>query len=174
MRPTGESQAGTRESHNLRMGDGRLAPLISAAGSDDVAELRVLFREYAGAIGEDFWRGGFEEELAALPGHYDVLLVARDEAGVLVGSVAVKRLPDGTGELKRLYVRPALRGTGLGRTLAEEAVERARELGCPLLRLDTLPAMEAAQALYRSLGFVPAERYSDNPISGVLFFELAL
>ena len=156
------------------MSDGRRAPLISAAGSDDVAELRVLFREYADAIGEDFWRGGFEEELAALPGHYDVLVVARDEAGVLVGSVAVKRLPDGTGELKRLYVRPALRGTGLGRTLAEAAVERARELGYPLLRLDTLPAMEAAQALYRSLGFVPGERYSDNPIPGVLFFELQL
>lgn len=133
-----------------------------------------MFREYADAIGQDFWRGGFEEELAALPGYYDVLLVARDDAGALVGSVAVRRLPDGSGELKRLYVRPAARGTGLGRRLAEAVVERARERGYSLLRLDTLPSMEAARSIYESLGFVPAARYSDNPIPGVLFFELRL
>jgi putative acetyltransferase len=133
-----------------------------------------MFREYADAIGEDFWRGGFEEELAALPGYYDVLLVARGNDGELVGSVAVKRLPDGSGELKRLYVRPSVRGIGLGKTLAAKAVERARDHGYSLLRLDTLPTMEAAQGIYASLGFQPAERYSDNPIPGVLFFELQL
>ena len=133
-----------------------------------------MFREYADAIGEDFWRGGFEEELAALPGYYDVLLVARDNDGELVGSVAVKRLPDGSGELKRLYVRPSVRGTGLGKTLAAAAVERARDRGYSLLRLDTLPTMEAAQGIYTSLGFAPAARYSDNPIPGVLFLELDL
>jgi putative acetyltransferase len=133
-----------------------------------------MFREYADAIGEDFWRGGFEEELAALPGYYDVLLVARGNDGELVGSVAVKRLPDGSGELKRLYVRPSVRGIGLGKTLAATAVERARDHGYSLLRLDTLPTMEAAQGIYASLGFQPAERYSDNPIPGVLFFELQL
>jgi ribosomal protein S18 acetylase RimI-like enzyme len=58
--------------------------------------------------------------------------------------------------------------------LATAAVERARELGHSLLRLDTLPGMEAAQGIYRSLGFVPGERFSDNPIPGVLFFELRL
>jgi putative acetyltransferase len=133
-----------------------------------------MFREYADAIGQDFWRGGFEEELATLPGYYDVLLVARDDAGALVGSVAVRRLPDGSGELKRLYVRPSARSTGLGRRLAEAVVKRARERGYSLLRLDTLPAMETARRIYASLGFVPAERYSDNPIPGVLFFELRL
>ena len=133
-----------------------------------------MFREYADAIGDDFWRGSFEEELAALPGYYDVLLVARDDAGALVGSVAIRRLPDGSGELKRLYVRPAARGTGLGKMLARSAVERAREHGFMLLRLDTLPAMETARGIYASLGFQPAERYSDNPIPGVLFFELKL
>jgi putative acetyltransferase len=133
-----------------------------------------MFREYADAIGEDFWRGGFEEELAALPGYYDVLLVARGNDGELVGSVAVKRLPDGSGELKRLYVRPSVRGIGLGKTLAAKAVERARDHGYSLLRLDTLPTMEAAQGIYASLGFQPAERYSDNPIPEVRFFELQL
>jgi putative acetyltransferase len=133
-----------------------------------------MFREYAALIGDDFWSDGFEDELAALPGNYAVLLVARDDAGALVGSVAVKRLPDGTAELKRLYVRQPARGTGLGRTLAAVAVVRARELGYTLLRLDTLPAMEAARGIYMSLGFVPCEPYSDNPIPGVLFFELEL
>ena len=133
-----------------------------------------MFREYAAAIGDDFWRDGFEEELAALPGNYEALLLARDGTGVLIGSVAIKRLPDGTAELKRLYVRAAARGTGLGKTLAAAAVERARELGYALLRLDTLPAMEAARGIYASLGFEPCEPYSDNPIHGVLFFELKL
>jgi ribosomal protein S18 acetylase RimI-like enzyme len=133
-----------------------------------------MFREYADAIGEDFWRGGFEEELAALPGYYDVLLVARAGGGALVGSVAIKRLPDGSGELKRLYVRPPARGIGLGQTLAAAAVQRARDRGYALLRLDTLPTMAAAQGIYASLGFQPAERYSDNPIPDVLFFELQL
>ncbi len=133
-----------------------------------------MFREYADTIGEDFWRSGFEEELVGLPGCYDVLLVARTDGGALVGSVAIKRLPDGSGELKRLYVRPTARGIGLGKTLAAAAVQRARDRGYGLLRLDTLPAMAAAQGIYESLGFQPAERYSDNPIPDVLFFELQL
>ena len=133
-----------------------------------------MFREYADAIGEGFWRGGFEEELADLPGYYDMLLVARGDEGELAGSVALKRLPDGSGELKRLYVRPSARGIGLGKTLAAAAVERARDRGYSLLRLDTLPTMEAAQGIYASLGFAPCRPYSDNPIPGVLFFELQL
>jgi ribosomal protein S18 acetylase RimI-like enzyme len=148
--------------------------LISDAAAGDVAELREMFREYAAWIGADFWVRDFEDELAALPGYYDALLIARDDAGALVGSVAVKRLPDGDAELKRLYVRPSARGTGLGKKLAAAAVERARELGYKTIRLDTLPRMEVAREIYRSLGFVPGKPYADNPIPGVLWFELAL
>src|SRR5262245_54027591 len=111
-----------------------------------------MFREYAASIGDEFWVKDFEDELAALPGYYRALLVARDEARELVGSAAVKDLPDGTAELKRLYVRPVARGTGLGKRLAVAAIDRARELGYSILRLDTLPRMEAARALYASLG----------------------
>ena len=157
-----------------RHGGAARAPLISDAGSGDVAELREMFREYAAWIGEDFWVNDFEDELAALPGWYEALLVARDDDGALVGSVAVKRLPDGAAELKRLYVRPSARGTGLGRRLAAAAIERARELGYTTMRLDTLPRMETARGIYASLGFLPSEPYSDNPIPNVLWFELEL
>jgi ribosomal protein S18 acetylase RimI-like enzyme len=133
-----------------------------------------MFREYADAIGDEFWRDGFEDELARLPGYYDVLLVARDDADTLVGSVALKRLPDGAAELKRLYVRPSARGAGLGRALTEAAVARARERGYAVVRLDTLPGMEAARGIYASLGFVPAGRFSENPIPSAMFLELRL
>jgi len=76
--------------------------------------------------------------------------------------------------MKRLYVRSTTRGSGVGRALVEAATVRARELGYAAMRLDTLPTMDAAQALYLSLGFQEIGRYNDNPIEGVLFFELRL
>jgi putative acetyltransferase len=156
-----------------RPGGAAGAPLIEPATPADADELRALFREYALTLGEYGWFAGFEEELAALPGGYEAVLVAR-VGGVLAGCVALKKLPDATCEMKRLYVRPVGRGTGTGRALAEAVVAHARELGYRTMRLDTLPTMTTARALYTSLGFVPAERYNDNPIPGVLFFERAL
>jgi ribosomal protein S18 acetylase RimI-like enzyme len=76
--------------------------------------------------------------------------------------------------MKRLYVRPAARGSGTGRALAEASIARARDQGYTKKRLDTLPSMDTARSLYLSLGFRPIERYNDNPIPGVLFFELTL
>jgi ribosomal protein S18 acetylase RimI-like enzyme len=108
-----------------------------------------------------------------LPGGYDSILLARDGEEI-VGCVALRRLEDGVCEMKRLYVRPAGRGTGAGRALVLASIARARELGYATMRLDTLPTMDAARTLYLSLGFRPIERYNDNPIEGVLFFELAL
>jgi len=134
-----------------------------------------MFREYAAWIGEGyFWVNDFEDELAALPGWFHALLIARNDAGELIGSAAIKRHADGTAELKRLYVRPSARGTGLGKRLASAAVGRARELGYSVIRLDTLPKMEAARGIYASLGFKPCEPFVDHPVAGVLFFELNL
>lgn len=134
-----------------------------------------MFREYAAWIGDGcFWVNDFEDELAALPGWFHALLIARNDDGELIGSAAIKHLPDGAAELKRLYVRPAARGTGLGKRLATAAVDRARELGYTVMRLDTLPRMEAARGIYASLGFKPCEPYVEHPIAGVLFFELQL
>jgi putative acetyltransferase len=94
--------------------------------------------------------------------------------GATVGCVALKRLEDGGCEMKRLFVRPGARGSGTARALAEASIVRARELGHRVMRLDTLPSMDTARSLYTSLGFLPIERYNDNPIEGVLFFELRL
>jgi ribosomal protein S18 acetylase RimI-like enzyme len=149
------------------------APLISDAGPEDVVTLRALFREYSASLGEHGCFPDFEGELAVLPGGYEVLLVARID-GTAVGCVALKQLADGACEMKRLYVSTAARGSGTGRALVDAVITRARELGFRTMRLDTLPTMDAARAIYLSLGFRPTERYNDNPIAGVLFFELAL
>jgi ribosomal protein S18 acetylase RimI-like enzyme len=135
--------------------------------------LRALFREYSASLGEQGCFPDFEDELAALPGGYEALLVARVD-GEPVGCVAIRRLDDATCEMKRLYVQPDGRGSGLGRALAEAIVDEARCLGFRTMKLDTLPSMDTARALYRSLGFRPVERYNDNPIEGVLFYELTL
>jgi putative acetyltransferase len=150
------------------------APLISDAGADDAEALRGLFLEYFGWLGEDGWfPWGPDAELAAADEHYEALLVARVD-GEAAGCVALLRLSDVACEMKRLYVRPAGRGSGVGRALVEASIARARELGYAAMRLDTLPTMDTARALYLSLGFTPIERYNDNPIDGVLFFELML
>jgi GNAT superfamily N-acetyltransferase len=143
------------------------APQVAVA--DDVDLIRTLFREYAGSLGVDLSFQGFEEEVAALPEGYDVLLVAGE-----AGCVGVRRFEDGVCEMKRLYVRPSARGTGLGRTLAEAAIEHARTLGYRAMRLDTMPMMASAQALYESLGFVEIPPYRHNPVAGTRFMELLL
>ena len=86
----------------------------------------------------------------------------------------MRPLGDSACEMKRLYVRPSARGSGAGRALVEASIARARELGYATMRLDTLPRMDAARALYLSLGFRQIERYNENPIEGVLFYELPL
>ena len=147
------------------------APQVAVA--EDVELVRALFREYADSLAVDLSFQGFDQELAALPGGYDVVLVARI-GGEVAGCVGVRPLGEGVCEMKRLYVRPSARGTGLGRALAEAAIARARELGYERMRLDTLPSMAAAQELYRSLSFVAIPPYRHNPVAGTSFLELAL
>ena len=140
--------------------------------------MRELFQEYAGSLDVDLCFQGFAAELAGLPGAYlapgGALLLARD-AGQVLGCVALRPLEaPAIAELKRLYVRPNGRGRGAGLALTEAALTRARASGYRRVRLDTLPAMGEAQALYRKLGFVDIAPYRHNPIPGARYMELRL
>ena len=142
-----------------------------------LASVRVLFQEYVDALGVDLSFQGFEEELRDLPGGYALpdgtLILAREGESVL-GCVGVRPLDSGTAEMKRLYVRPEGRARGAGRALAWAAIEHARRAGYRRMRLDTLPQMVQAQALYESLGFRSIPPYRFNPVPGTVYMELPL
>jgi ribosomal protein S18 acetylase RimI-like enzyme len=142
-----------------------------------IEAVRALFVEYAASLDVDLGFQGFEAELQGLPGDYappgGALRLAQD-GPVPVGCVALRRLDETTCEMKRLYVGPSARGTGLGRKLAEDAIGIARALGYRRMRLDTLPSMKTAQALYERLGFRETVPYRANPVPGARFLELDL
>ena len=151
--------------------------LTRAETVEQVEEARTLFKEYADATGVDLCFQNFGHELATLPGDYAPpagRLVLAYDGEKAAGCVAVRRVDDAVCEMKRLYLRPAFRGTGLGRTLAERIIEEAREIGYVRMRLDTLPTMNSAIALYHSLGFREIEPYRFNPVEGTLYMELEL
>ncbi|MDX1547506.1 MAG: GNAT family N-acetyltransferase [Rhodothermales bacterium] len=142
-----------------------------------VEEARTLFRAYAEELDEDLCFQGFQRELDTLPGAYappgGELLLAR-WATTPAGCIALRKIDAASCEVKRLYVDPAYRGLGIGRVLTRILMDRARARGYRVARLDTLERMEAARALYRSLGFVETEPYSDNPLPGVIYMACPL
>jgi len=148
-----------------------------ARTGEDLEQLRTLFREYQALLGVDLGFQGFEDELADLPGAYappgGCLLLAVDGDQAL-GCVALRPMGPDHCEMKRLYVRPGARGAGLGRRLAVASIEHAGQLGYTRMRLDTLDRLGEAMALYRSLSFVQTAPYYDNPLPGVIYWELDL
>jgi ribosomal protein S18 acetylase RimI-like enzyme len=153
----------------------RIAPVSSA----DLAAAILLFRAYAASLDVDLAYQNFEDELAAMPGKYappaGALLLARDLAGSAIGCVALRPVePPDCCEMKRLYVAPEGRGTGLGRCLVEAVVAAAERIGYREMRLDTLPSMTGAIALYRKLGFEPMPAYYATPVTGTIFMRRVL
>lgn len=149
----------------------------AVTGGTDLETVRELFKEYAEQIGTDLCFQGFAAELARLPGDYappggTLLLGSHDE--VVAGCIAVRRWDADTCEMKRLYVRPAFQGAGIGRFLAHRAIQFAAAHGYKRIVLDTLPTMVAAQKLYEQLGFVDIEPYRANPVPGARYMALTL
>jgi len=154
-----------------------MAPRIQDCTPERLNDVRALFEEYAAALGIDLCFQDFGTELDHLPGKYAPpagrLLVATDDTR-LAGCVALRPIDDHACELKRLYVRPAYRGTGLGRKLAETVIAAARNIGYAKIRLHTLPVMKEAFQLYQSLGFVEDSSNQCDPVDGVKYMELEL
>ncbi|HLQ66678.1 MAG TPA: GNAT family N-acetyltransferase [Candidatus Limnocylindrales bacterium] len=146
----------------------------AATTPEDFALARTLFLEYAASLEFDLAFQDFAREVDSLPGAYAApagcILVAED-VGDALGCVAVRPFQTDVCEMKRLYVRPAWRGRGVGRDLAHAALREARARGYLRMRLDTVPGMDAAIAMYRALGFREIPPYRKNPIPGALFFE---
>ncbi|HWT02322.1 MAG TPA: GNAT family N-acetyltransferase [Pyrinomonadaceae bacterium] len=149
-----------------------------AESPEQVAEARELFLEYANWLGFSLCFQNFDKELAELPGAYAPpkgRLLLASQNGETAGCVALRPILDGACEMKRLYVRPAFRGQGLGRALAVRIVEEARALGYGRMFLDTISdKMGSAIKVYRSLGFEEVEPYYHNPVEGATFMELKL
>jgi len=152
--------------------------LQQAESPAQIAQARELFLEYADSLGFSLCFQSFDQELAGLPGDYappDGRLLLAEYRGQPAGCVALHKLDSEICEMKRLYLRPQLRGRGVGRALAEAVIAEARAIGYRKMRLDTVePAMPNAVAMYRRLGFVEIAPYRTNPIAGALYMELAL
>lgn len=158
--------------------------IVPADSKDAIHHVSALFREYAASLTVNLSFQDFENEVAGLPGEYAppdgrLLLAFVDEPQAApsvepAGCVALRKFDGAICEMKRLYVRREFRGRGIGRTLSLAAIDAARQAGYLRMRLDTLPEMEQAQAMYRSLGFQDVPPYRFNPVPGARFLELAL
>ena len=171
-----ESVGNTRHIGIMRNRSFLIRPARSAADIEAVAQ---LFAVYAASLDVDLSYQSFATELATLPGSYvpprGELLLARGVEELPLGCVALRPLTvAGCCEMKRLYVAPEARGLGLGRTLIARIITEAMRIGYLEMRLDTLPTMTDAIALYEGSGFHPIAAYYDTPVAGTRFLARSL
>ena len=139
---------------------------VRRARPEDHASVARELTDYLTFIGDTLDAKGLDHDIAYWQEEYDgrtgVLLLVADAAGEVMGTAVVRVLEPGVGELKRMWLRPACQGRGLGRRLMDACLDEARRLGCRALRLDTQTKLEAAVHLYRAYGFAEIPRYNDN------------
>ena len=151
--------------------------ILHVSSPEEMPLARRLFEEYAASLDIDLCFQDFERELETLPGGYgppEGTIIIASSGDEPAGCVALRRIEDRICEMKRLYVRPDHRGKGVGRALAEAAIERARVIGYASVKLDTLQSMTEANALYVSLGFTECAPYRPNPCECPVYMELSL
>jgi putative acetyltransferase len=150
--------------------------IICAESPALVHEARRLFEEYGATLPPELWFEDFRQEVDGLPGEYGPpsgrLLLAMADDGETVGCVAMRRWDAGIGELKRMFVRPAYRGRGIGKQLGLAVLDEALAMGYERVRLDTAPTMVEAIRLYEGLGFRRIEPYRHYPVADVIFMEI--
>jgi ribosomal protein S18 acetylase RimI-like enzyme len=151
--------------------------IVEANTDDLIAKAKELFQEYAESLGFDLCFQNFDQELEDFPGQYSPpmgrLFLALSE-NQPIGCVGLRFFEKGVCEMKRLYVRPEFRARKAGRLLTEAAIKASKVIRYEIVRLDTLPSMERANILYKSLGFRQIEPYRHNPIKGAIYMELDL
>jgi ribosomal protein S18 acetylase RimI-like enzyme len=150
---------------------------VDGVAGEALEQVRGLFVEYADSLPFGLGFQNFDEELAGLPGEYAppngrLLLALWDDRAA--ACAALRPFGGGDCEMKRMFVRPAFRGRGMGRILAERLVADARSIGYGRMLLDTHPSMREAIALYRSLGFGDIPAYRFNPVQGAVYMALEL
>lgn len=165
--------------------------ILQASSPEHIRTARELFNQYAASLSFNLCFQSFEQELASLPGDYappEGRLLLAFWQGETVGCGALHKFvvgknpadkagesADGICEMKRLYVKPEIRGQRVGLALAERLITEARTIGYRRMLLDTIPeSMAAAVKMYRGLGFREIAAYRPNPVPGAIFMELGL
>lgn len=151
--------------------------ILEADSPAMMAVAKELFLEYADSLEISLEFQDFDAEISDLPGQYSrpsgCIFLAFDDT-YAVGCAALRKLEGGVCEMKRLYVRPAYRGIGLGKVLSKRIIMEAGEIGYRKMRLDTLASMSEAILLYKSMGFKEIGPYRHNPAENAVFMEISL
>ncbi len=163
--------------------------IIHAESGESLEQARILWREFADLLksrlheyieGPSFkkYMENYEHEVThLLPGRFGppagCLLLAKKQAEA-VGCIGLMDLGNGICEMRRLYVRPQYRKSGIGKALAKAVIEQGWKMGYASMRLNTNKKMTGAEELYRSLGFKDIEPYEYFEIDCMVFLELKL
>ncbi len=151
--------------------------IIHVKSEKQINTITDLFKEYVHSLGVDLWFQDFEKELGSLPGKYVppdgcILLAMYGEKPA--GCVALRKFETDICEMKRLYIKPEFRSSGLGRTLITEIIDESIDKGYKLMRLDTIDSLQQAIRLYKYYGFKEIEPYCYNPVPSTSYWELEL